>query len=103
MYNCGRIPEKPKKGNSMADDWRLTNQELYLMGKTLYYIRYRNFSEEWDHEHCDFCWAKFSEYDGDLHEGYCTEPENARGACWICPECYNDFKERFKWRLGQSK
>jgi len=23
-----------------------------------------------DHDHCDFCWEKFSEHSGDLHEGY---------------------------------
>ena len=48
-----------------------------------------------DHDHCAFCWDKFAEYDGCLHEGYCTED----GRDWVCEECFNDFKERFQWRV----
>lgn len=48
--------------------------------------------------HCNFCWATFSEYDDDLHEGYCTPDETY----WICPECFNDFKEMFHWTLEDS-
>jgi len=56
------------------NDWRLQGQEKYLKGVTLYlkkYIKYRN---AWDHDHCEFCWAKFS-LEGspdDLDEGYLT-------------------------------
>ena len=48
-----------------------------------------------DHDHCAFCWDKFAEYDGCLHEGYCTED------CydWICDACFNDLKECFRWRV----
>ena len=38
---------------------------------------------------------KISEYDGDLHEGYCTKDEK----CWICEKCFNDFKEMFDWKV----
>ncbi|MBQ6182415.1 MAG: hypothetical protein IJK33_00810 [Clostridia bacterium] len=82
------------------NDWRLMGQEEYLSGKTLYRIKFIKLSDEWDHEHCAFCWAKFSEREGDLHEGYCTEPENSKKAFWICPECCEDFKEAFKWKFG---
>ena len=83
------------------EDWRLTNQEKYLTGKKLYRLKFTRYSDTWDHEHCDFCFAKFSDYDGDLHEGYCTEPANTATAKWICPECYADFKERFGWILSE--
>ena len=69
------------------------------MEKELYYIAFNKLSEQWDHEHCEFCWTRFSDFEGDLHEGYCTQPSNTEKAHWICPECYNDFKERFRWKI----
>ena len=81
------------------DDWRLMGQEDYLMGAKLYFIRFSPYSEAWDHEHCEFCWAKFSLREKDEHEGYCTTPSNERDSRWICSDCYNDFKERFKWAV----
>lgn len=85
----------------MNEDWRLRGQEDYLADKELHFIRFEKRSEQWDHEHCEFCWAKFSASEGDLHEGYCTEPHNGSGACWICPSCCRDFRERFRWKLKE--
>ena len=51
------------------NDWRLTNQESYLLGKQIAYVPYFRWSKTWDHDHCQFCWETFSEYDGDLREG----------------------------------
>ena len=76
------------------DDWRLLRQDEYLQGVTLYF---RKWSFE-DHAHCEFCWEKFSSYPDSLHEGYTT----ADNYYWICPECYNDFKEKFRWTLGEE-
>lgn len=75
------------------DDWRLMGQERYLKDRKLFLISYVCPSETWDHDHCEFCCEKFSRYDGDLHEGYTTEDRRF----WICPECYEDFKEMFNW------
>ncbi len=83
------------------DDWRLRGQEEYLNNAVLYYIPFKPFSEQWDHEHCDFCWATFSLGTDDLKEGYCTKPQNERRAVWICSECYEDFKEMFNWTKGE--
>lgn len=81
-----------------AQDWRLTDKEDYY-GVALYRRRYRRYSDQWDHDHCDFCWAKFmDEQDGipgTLHEGYVTEKERT----WICPRCFEDFRERFAWNV----
>ena len=85
----------------MEDDWGITNQESFLMEKELYHIAFVKYSDQWDHEHCEFCWARFSDFEGDLHEGYCTESSNTKEAHWICPECYDDFKERFKWTVHE--
>ena len=41
------------------EDWRLRGQEDYLQGATLLRKQYRAWSEDWEHDHCEFCWAKF--------------------------------------------
>lgn len=81
------------------DDWRLRGQEKYLSGKTLYFRKWAAPRKEWDHDHCEFCWEKFSDFPDTLHEGYTTE-DNYH---WICPNCYNDFKEMFKWKFTESE
>lgn len=81
----------------MEDDWRLQGQEKYLQGATLQRTAYKKWSETWDHDHCEFCWAKFSERENDLHEGYCTLDQRH----WICDECFQDFKEKFEWHLEE--
>ena len=89
------------------DDWRLVagpvigNEEAFK-NIPLYYIPFQPLSENWDHEHCAFCWAKFYLHEECLQEGYCTRPQNSRDADWICPECYEDFKEMFGWTLKKG-
>lgn len=80
----------------MTDDWRLNGQEEYLYQAELYRcgVSFPE-PEEVDHAHCEFCWAKFSDYEEDLHEGYLTKDYYY----FICEECYNDFKDQFKWKL----
>jgi hypothetical protein len=41
------------------EDWRLRGQERYLQGATLLRKRYKAWSPDWEHDHCEFCWAKF--------------------------------------------
>lgn len=89
------------------DDWRLVagpvcGREEALRHIGLYYIPFQPLSARWDHEHCVFCWAKFYLHPECLQAGYCTAPENTPGADWICPECYEDFKEMFDWHLENS-
>ena len=83
-------------------DWRLNFQERYLKGAALEWKRYRAWSRTWDHDHCEFCGAKFSEDQPDaLREGYTTTGEHANGAeyHWICRGCFDDFAELFEWRV----
>ena len=60
---------------------------------------YRRYAKNanWDHDHCSFCWTEFAveERPDVLHEGYCTLNEYH----WICADCFEDFKERFDWRV----
>ncbi len=78
------------------NDWRLTNQKKYLMNKLLLMKNYKDRTSSTDHDHCEFCLDKFSEDKQDINIGYCTED------CyyWICPNCYNDFKDLFQWKLN---
>lgn len=78
----------------MDKDWRLNGQESYLHGAVLKYKKYTHTLAN-DHDHCEFCWDKFSDADGDLYEGYCT-PD---GCHWICSVCCHDFCKQFQWRL----
>jgi hypothetical protein len=83
-----------------ANDWRLTNQESYLTGRTLRWVMWWSDTPRWDHDHCAFCWVTFMRepWAGDPTiqlEGYVTE-DNAQ---WICKDCFEDFRERFGWQV----
>jgi hypothetical protein len=84
------------------DDWRLMGQERYLQRAVLTHRKYRRYplDPNWDHDHCEFCFAKFmlEDYPNVLHEGYCTEDEY----WWICAPCFRDFRERFQWQLKET-
>ncbi len=68
----------------------------------------------WDHDHCEFCWAKFMEpgsseearryveEDPDVFtEGYAATEEHPNGLRyhWVCPRCFDDFADRFGWAV----
>ena len=90
----------------MEEDWRLSGREdelkKFLYGITLYRRKYKRYSETWDHDHCEFCWEKFTQPDlipEALHEGYAT-PDNYH---WICESCFNDFRDKFAWILVEHE
>ena len=82
------------------NDWRLQGQGAYLKGVSLCWKKYARYSESWEHDHCEFCWAKFMEadYPDVLHEGYATE-DNYR---WVCEQCFEDFKDLFGWEVMRA-
>jgi hypothetical protein len=77
------------------DDWRLFGQENYLQGVTLYRRVWTQTRPHWDHDHCEFCFAKFMAEGGDYAEGYTTADEYH----WICVPCFADFRARFGWQV----
>ena len=83
-----------------SGDWRLTGQEECLSGVSLRWRTYARWSESWDHDHCEFCGAKFmvEETPDVLHEGYCTLDEYR----WICSTCFADFRARFSWDVDEA-
>ena len=80
------------------NDWRLTTQEKYLKGVQLEWKDYARPSETWDHDHCSFCWAKFMDASQPemLKAGYATPDEYY----WVCPTCFEDFKDLFGWKVA---
>ena len=89
--------EKPM---AEADDWRLTGQECYLAGASLEWAGWHTSRPGWDHDHCEFCWAKFAgpEVPDTLHAGYATHDRYH----WVCPPCVADFREGFGWQVFGS-
>jgi hypothetical protein len=82
------------------NDWRLTNQERYLKGLTLVWQSYSPANPKNDHDHCEFCWAKFMgpHQPDTLHEGYATQDRER----WICKGCFDDFRELFGWNVASA-
>jgi len=82
-----------------SDDWRRQGQERYLKEVTLSYKKYSALNESWDHDHCEFCGAKFMENNDDfLTEGYTTEDKYR----WVCSQCFEDFKLEYKWKVKSN-
>jgi hypothetical protein len=80
------------------DDWRLRGQEDVLAGATLYWRAWHQTRPRGDHDHCEFCWAKFMDRDDVpdvLRAGYTTDDEYR----WVCTRCAADFADRFQFKL----
>jgi hypothetical protein len=78
------------------DDWRLNGQEDYLTGETLFYKNYVDRKTKTDHDHCEFCFTKFSDnYPDTLQAGYATADDYR----WICPSCFEDFRDMFQFKV----
>ncbi|MEQ9616670.1 MAG: hypothetical protein RLN60_01405 [Phycisphaerales bacterium] len=87
------------------DDWRRQGQEIELQGCRFEWRQYSAPSPEWDHDHCEFCWAKFmvgANAPADaLSEGYRTMAlETER---WVCRQCFEDFKDEFGFTANSSE
>ena len=82
-------------GRSPADDWRRQNQQRFLGGRELTLRDYCPHRAGWDHDHCEFCGAKFSLAEGDLHHGYVT----VDGYHWVGEACFADFQEEMRWKV----
>ena len=80
----------------MNNDWRLTNQMNYLYNKTLLHIPYSPYRDGWEHDHCDFCSERIDKNTG---KAYCTEDKYH----WICQNCFDDFKDMFKWSVSNNE
>lgn len=77
------------------DDWRLHGQERYLKNVKLVKKSYKDIGENRDHDHCEFCWKKFTAHgvNDSVGIGFTTEDNYL----WVCLGCYEDFKDMFQW------
>ena len=99
----------------------------YLKGFTFECAEYTAPRADWDHDHCEGCWAKFASFDapGILHWGYFTnrwidkvaeEPEFIKQArekgqkvlakpdskVWVCEACFAKFRAALDWNVKSS-
>jgi hypothetical protein len=86
----------------MADDsdWRLMGQENWLSGRAVRQAEWSSDRPDWDHDHCAFCNAEIAEVKTDHVEytaGYVRADDNYT---WICPPCFEDFRERLAWTIA---
>ena len=99
MLNAAYLGVRCEKGE-MNSDWRLQGQEAYLKGVTLTLQRWSSSNPQWDHDHCEFCGAKFMAEGNPeaLSVGYATGDRYR----WVCPPCFEDFNEQFEWHVAES-
>lgn len=79
----------------MGKEWYLVEYEekTYLHNKRLAFLDFPcmpNF-----HDHCELCWARFSNLPDDLHNGYYESTSKS----WICPSCFSELSPLFGWTV----
>ncbi len=82
------------------DEWRLTGQERYLRSVRLRWRNWWSYRADWDHDHCEFCHAEISDRPIDGHTEYNAAWVTDDDYHWICPRCFDDFRERFDWKIA---
>ena len=61
-------------------------------GSKMTWVRYADLGTS-DHHHCEVCWAKFTELEGNYQrEGYAT----LDGGRWLCRDCFDEVKDHFE-------
>ena len=94
-----------KKNQEMKkdQDWRIVSYNGHLNGETFSLKRFIS-TDKNDHEHCEFCCKKITDlqidYEDCVSEGYCCFNSKTKQENWICKDCFNDFKEKFKFKEG---
>jgi len=78
------------------NDWRLEANKSFLENEVFRYLNFAKEYEDTEHDHCIFCKYKtFSSNKEHLQWGYASTTRN--GYWWVCPECFEDFKEIKGW------
>ncbi len=79
------------------DDPRLATSNDFLAKYTWRWKTWIQTRNNWDHDHCEFCGAKFMARDlpNILREGYTTDDDYY----WICKKCFEDFDQTYHWKV----
>jgi hypothetical protein len=84
----------------MEKNWRLESV-AHLASQPLRRKKWTRWSREWDHNHCEYCGAKFAEFEGEdiLKEGFASTEAHPRGENyhWVCINCFADLKDLIGW------
>ena len=76
-------------------DWA-SRTKPYLHHRILYRRRFPAASG--DHAHCEVCWARIGNGEGDSSTGY-YEPDTFN---WICRVCAQELRTVFDWTLAED-
>ncbi len=60
------------------------------------------YRENWDHDHCVFCTAEISDRAIDEHTEYNAAWATEDNYHWICPRCFDDFREQFDLKVATA-
>lgn len=69
------------------------NDFSHLRNKTFIKSRFEQWSDSWDHEHCQFCWKSNSQFNS--IPGYYTLDKYY----WVCEECFSDYNDVLNLRV----
>ena len=63
----------------------------------MFKLKYRQYTETWDHDHCEICGIKIVENpsNDEVGEGYSTDDKYN----WICQNCIETYSGHAKWNL----
>ena len=90
------------------DDWRLDSPGADLAGHTFRWAEWTRPTETWDHDHCEFCWAKITDLPKPVTDGHLyfkcawvTLDQSGTGH-WVCPTCLRELASHFDLRTSAA-
>lgn len=85
----------------VEEDWRLSQGDFDYIKNHVFKKQYFKSNKNNDHDHCNFCWTKITDLEiGEEHDTFGYVTLNAHGQEeWVCEKCFNDFKERFNFKV----
>jgi hypothetical protein len=93
--------------NSRAGRTELLDDRTNLIGATLRWKRYRQWTAAWLPGRCEMCDAAFTEGGTPgLNSGYSIVgggPAGQDDYCWICAVCYETQRDRFCWTVLNTR
>lgn len=65
-------------------------------------FRFKNYTEVYEnteHDHCMINGEEISSYEGCLRWGYTSTSEKHEDYWWICPACFEQYKDVMGWEV----